>query len=106
MRRGVLLVVVAVVAALGGMALAGAGGTGKPADVPLARTAAAAPPTACANGSGDLGDTYYPGIGNGGYDVSHYDLKLGYNPATHVLNGVATLTAAATQNLCRFNLDL
>ena len=74
--------------------------------MPLARTAAAAPPTACMNGSGDLGDTYYPGIGNGGYDVTHYDLNIGYNPTTHMLNGKATITAAATQNLCRFNLDL
>ena len=54
----------------------------------------------------DLGDTYYPGIGNGGYDVAHYDLDIGYNPTTHLLNGRATITAAATQNLCRFNLDL
>ena len=70
------------------------------------KRAAAAPPTACVNGSGDLGDTYYPGIGNGGYDVTHYDLNIGYNPTTHILNGKATITAAATQNLCRFNLDL
>ena len=102
MRRGLLLVVVAAVAAFA----YGAGGTGKPDDVPPARSAAAAPPTACVNGSGDLGDTYYPGIGNGGYDVTHYDLNLGYNPTTHILNGKATITAAATQNLCRFNLDL
>jgi aminopeptidase N len=101
MRRGLLVLVIAAVAALG----AGAGGTGKPDDVLPARSAAA-PPTACVNGAADLGDTYSPGIGNGGYDVSHYDLKLGYNPTTHVLNGVATITAAATQNLCRFNLDL
>jgi peptidase M1-like protein len=106
MRRGLLLLVVAAVAAFGGMALAAAGGTGKPDDVPLATTAAAAPPTACVNGSGDLGDTYYPGIGNGGYDVTHYDLNIGYNPTTHILDGKATITAAATQNLCRFNLDL
>ncbi|MGH3659860.1 MAG: hypothetical protein ACRDUA_24735, partial [Micromonosporaceae bacterium] len=43
--------------------------------------------------------------GNGGYDVKHYLLKLSYNPATDRLVGVATITARATQNLCRFNLD-
>jgi hypothetical protein len=97
---------VAAVAATGGMAF---GGSGKPDDVPIPQRAAAAavaPPATCVNGAGDLGDTYYPGIGNGGYDVAHYDLDLGYNPTTHILNGRATITAAATQNLCRFNLDL
>src|SRR3954470_11510437 len=58
MRRGLLLVVIAAVAAFA----YGAGGTGKPDDVLPARSAAAAPPTACVNGSADLGDTYYPGI--------------------------------------------
>ena len=57
-------------------------------------------------GAGDLGDTYYAGIGNGGYDVSHYDLNLKYNPDTKWLDGKATITAATTQHLCRFNLDL
>ena len=106
LRSGLVLVSVAAVAAGGGMAF---GGSGKPDDVPIpqrAAAAAAASPATCVNGAGDLGDTYYPGIGNGGYDVAHYDLDLGYNPTTHILNGRATITAAATQNLCRFNLDL
>ncbi|HWK30233.1 MAG TPA: M1 family metallopeptidase [Solirubrobacter sp.] len=103
MRRGLMMVVAA---AAGGWALAGFSARGTPDDVPHAASAALAPPTACVNGSADLGDTYYPGIGNGGYDVTHYDLKLGYNPTTHHLDGKATITAAATQNLCRFNLDL
>ena len=106
LRSGLVLTAVAAVAAFGGMAITGFGGDGKPDDVPIAQQVAAAPPTTCVNGAGDLGDTYYPGIGNGGYDVTHYDLNLGYNPTTHILNGSATITAAATQNLCRFNLDL
>ena len=80
MRRGLLLVVVAAVAAFGGMSLGGAGGAEKPDDVPLSGAVAAAPPAACVNGAGDIGETYYPGLGNGGYDVSHYDLNLKYNP--------------------------
>ena len=103
MRQALVLAVVAALAALGGMAITG---FERPDEVPLAKRAAAAPPTACVNGASEVGDTYYPGIGNGGYDVTHYDLNLAYNPATRILDGKATITAAATQNLCRFNLDL
>ena len=60
----------------------------------------------CVNGAADIGETYYPGIGNGGYDVTHYDLNLKYDPRPGILDGKATITAAATQHLCRFNLDL
>ena len=58
-----------------------------------------------APGSPGLGDEYFPLDGNGGYDVKHYDLDLAYDPATDVLTGVATISARATQNLSRFNLD-
>jgi aminopeptidase N len=57
-------------------------------------------------GSAGAGDPYFPLQGNGGYDVAHYDLTLGYTPATRALTGVATLTATATQGLSRFDLDL
>lgn len=57
-------------------------------------------------GSSGLGDPYFPNGGNGGYDVAHYDLELSYDPATDVLDGNAVVTARATQNLSRFNLDL
>jgi aminopeptidase N len=98
------VVAVAALAALGGMALTGFGASG--AAPPRAQAAADAPPPTCVNGKGDLGDTYYPGIGNSGYDVAHYDLNLRYNPTTHILDGKATISASATQDLCRFNLDL
>jgi hypothetical protein len=52
-----------------------------------------------------VGDDYYPLYGNGGYDVAHYLLKISYNPATDRLVGVATISARATETLCRFNLD-
>ena len=57
-------------------------------------------------GSSGLGDPYFPHEGNGGYDVRHYSLRLSYAPATHRLSGTNTLTALATENLSRFDLDL
>ncbi|MEV6547305.1 M1 family metallopeptidase [Streptomyces sp. NPDC051597] len=56
-------------------------------------------------GAPGIGDPYYPSSGNGGYDVSHYDLRLKYQPATDLLEGTATLLATTTQDLSRFNLD-
>ncbi len=57
-------------------------------------------------GAPGIGDPYYPASGNGGYDVSHYDLRLKYQPKTDLLEGTATLNATARQDLSRFNLDL
>jgi aminopeptidase N len=59
-----------------------------------------------APGAPGIGDSYYPASGNGGYDVSHYDLRLTYQPATDLLEGTATILATTKQNLSRFNLDL
>jgi len=56
-------------------------------------------------GAPGIGDPYYPTYGNGGYDVSHYDLNLRYTPATDTLTGTTTLTATATQGLTSFDLD-
>ena len=57
-------------------------------------------------GSAGLGDPFFPLAGNGGYDVSHYGLDLSYEPAGNQLTGTATITATATQDLSRFDLDL
>ncbi|MFB6876814.1 M1 family metallopeptidase [Streptomyces sp. NPDC056323] len=56
-------------------------------------------------GAPGIGDAYYPASGNGGYDVSHYDLRLKYQPSTDLLEGTATILATTTQDLSRFNLD-
>ena len=56
-------------------------------------------------GSDGIGDSYFPLYGNGGYDVEHYDLNIRYNPASDRLVGDATITAQATMDLSRFNLD-
>jgi len=66
----------------------------------------AASPTVFSPGAPGAGDPYYPLDGNGGYDVGHYLLDVRYDPDTDFLTGVATITAMATQNLSRFNLDL
>ncbi|MGZ4469422.1 MAG: M1 family metallopeptidase [Nocardioidaceae bacterium] len=66
----------------------------------------AAAGTAFSPGSQGVGDPYLPLEGNGGYDVAHYDLNLSYDPATHQLGGIDTVTAVATQDLSRFDLDL
>jgi aminopeptidase N len=56
-------------------------------------------------GAAGIGDPYYPSAGNGGYDVSHYDIRLKYQPGTDELEGTTTVLATATQDLTRFNLD-
>ncbi|MFJ2739314.1 M1 family metallopeptidase [Streptomyces sp. NPDC087440] len=57
-------------------------------------------------GAHGLRDPLFPKLGNGGYDVAHYALDLDYTPATNRLQGTATITARATQELSAFNLDL
>ena len=57
-------------------------------------------------GADDANDRYVGNRGTGGYDVSHYDLAVRYNPANNRLWGTTTITARATQNLSRFDLDL
>lgn len=57
-------------------------------------------------GADGVGDSYFPQLGNGGYDARHYALDLAYDPDTDRLDGRTTLTALATQNLSSFDLDL
>ena len=56
-------------------------------------------------GAPGAGDPYYPLDGNGGYNVKHYSLDVGYDPETNRLTGIARIRAEATQDLSRFNLD-
>ena len=72
--------------------------------VATAAALAVAPGTAQAQvdytpGRAGVGDPYFPLDGNGGYNVEHYELDVGYEPATDVLTGTATIAATATQNL-------
>ncbi|MGA4841133.1 M1 family metallopeptidase [Streptomyces sp. G45] len=79
----------------------------------LSATALAVTLAACTSGGVDgtpgasgVRDPYFPKLGNGGYDVQHYGLKLGYDPGSRHLKGTAEITARATKTLSAFNLDL
>ncbi|QFZ78288.1 M1 family peptidase [Streptomyces fagopyri] len=67
---------------------------------------AAGPAAAGPVGNSGVGDPYFPLAGNGGYDVRHYGLTLGYDPRSRHLDGTAVITARATERLTRFDLDL
>ncbi len=56
-------------------------------------------------GAPSAGDPYFPGMGNGGYDVGHYDIRLAFDPGTTAITATTTILARATQNLSRFDLD-
>lgn len=56
-------------------------------------------------GAAGVGDPYYPYAGNGGYHVSHYDIRLTYDPATDLLKGTTAIVAKTTQDLSSFDLD-
>lgn len=56
-------------------------------------------------GSSGVGDSYYPELGNGGYDALHYAVDLKVEPATNEVVGSSTMKAIATQELSQFNLD-
>lgn len=76
--------------------------------------ACAAPESAAPDGTGGepeagapgIGDPYYPNDGNGGYDATGYQVSVRYDPAKGRLEGDTTVTAKATHDLDRFNLDL
>src|SRR3954466_3718143 len=58
-------------------------------------------------GSTGIGDRLFPTLGNGGYDVQHYDLDLRYatSAPSQGIDGTVTVLARATQSLSRFDLD-
>lgn len=70
------------------------------------RPSYSARPSSWAVGAPGIGDDYFPLAGNGGYDVRRYNLHLSYRRSTDRLDGVAVISARATQRLTRFNLDL
>ncbi|GLW27413.1 M1 family metallopeptidase [Actinoplanes regularis] len=62
---------------------------------------------AASPGAAGIGDRLYPLLGNGGYDVQDYDLRIRYpkKDPKQTVSGDVTITAIATQNLSRFDLD-
>lgn len=64
------------------------------------------PPLHPAPGAGSAGDPYFPEDGNGGYDALDYHVDVSYDPPSGRLDGDTTVSAKATQDLSRFDLDL
>jgi aminopeptidase N len=56
-------------------------------------------------GSTSIGDSYYPALGNGGYDARHYTLDLAVDVARNTIAGTVSMTALALQDLARCSLD-
>jgi aminopeptidase N len=56
-------------------------------------------------GSEGIGDEYFPRMGNGGYDVRHYDIDLAISVEKNTIAGSTAIKAIATQDLSQFNLD-
>lgn len=56
-------------------------------------------------GASGVGDTYFPELGNGGYDAQHYTIDLDVDLDATTIAGSVTMSARATQTLSRFNLD-
>ncbi len=64
---------------------------------------AAAPTAATAD---PAREPFFPRTGNRGYDVSSYEARLRYAPASGQLHARVSIEATATQGLSRFSLDL
>lgn len=61
------------------------------------------PPVA---GEAGIGDSYYPDLGNGGYDVDHYTISLTVDPEKNEINATTMIEARALQKLSSLNLEL
>lgn len=57
-------------------------------------------------GSPGLGDPYYPDAGNGGYDVSRYQISLSWDPGPAVITATTTISARSAHELRSFYVDL
>ena len=68
--------------------------------VPEDESTASPPPGAGA------GDSFYPWLGNSGYDVTHYDLWLDVDPVANTIDGLTTVHAVAIEDLSTLYLDL
>lgn len=83
--------------------------TGIAAAALVIAASSAASAEAAVNGSAGLGDPFFPRAGNGGYEVSHYAISIGYRRsgairASTTIRAVAD-TGAPLQSLGRFDLD-
>jgi aminopeptidase N len=70
----------------------------------LATSGAAA--QAAVVGGESAGDSLFPTIGNTGYRVGHYDIRLDYRAATGRIRATTAITARASKALSRYSFDL
>jgi aminopeptidase N len=111
-RRSTLLLVIAALAVVAGAVVLIRVGDEERADPGRAATSTTASSTTTTTrpkgepGASGVGDPYFPGLGNGGYDVDHYTLELRWLPEDGSLDGTTTIEATATQDLSTFDLDL
>jgi len=78
--------------------------TAPPEDSPT--PAATLPPVEGVAGEQSIGDPYIPELGNTGYDVQHYVLRLALDPAQTEVEGLVTIEAVATlDELAQLSLD-
>ena len=56
-------------------------------------------------GAPGMDDPYFPGLGNGGYDVQTYTIALDVDPSANTVSGSTTIMANAAERLSTFNLD-
>jgi aminopeptidase N len=56
-------------------------------------------------GAPGIGDPYFPDMGNGGYDVRHYDLSIAVDLTAKSIQAKAEISAHSLQMLARFDLD-
>ena len=109
-------------AAVALLATACSGTTGGTESVATTTTSVAAtttqPPTATTEPQREavdpegVGDSFYPKLGNPGYDALHYNIHLtvfdepDVEPAANTISALTEMRARATEELAAFNLDL
>src|SRR5262245_24612919 len=72
----------------------------------LRQASAQARPQQPQAGALEIGDPYFPGLGNGGYDVEHYALELEIDMDRDELTATARIRARALHDLASFSFDL
>ena len=78
----------------------------RPVPAPTGSTPDQMRPINAVEGALEIGDPYFPGLGNGGYDVEHYALEIDLDLAQEEIKASATLRARALEDLASFSLDL
>lgn len=57
-------------------------------------------------GPAGIGDPYFETLGNGGYNVVHYDLAMNVDLQANFIDAIANITLVATQTLSSLNIEL